>query len=83
MQIAQAAKAQAVDIVALSFSVSARSAHVREALADLHGELAPAVEIWVGGRCPVLARRPPAIVQRLALQEIPAALAEWRRRFPP
>jgi MerR family transcriptional regulator, light-induced transcriptional regulator len=82
-EIAQAAKVQTADIVALSFSASARPTHVLEALADLRAELSPAMEIWAGGRCTVLRRRPPTSVKRLELHEIPGALAEWRRRFLP
>lgn len=79
-EIAQAAAAQAADIVALSFSASARPAQVIQALTDLHAQLPPAVEIWGGGRCPVLARRPPAAIEVLELHEIPGALTQWRRR---
>lgn len=78
-EIVQAAKAQAADIVALSFSAAARPAHVLQALADLRAALPPAVEIWTGGRCAVLARRPPANVRVLELHEVPGALTQWRR----
>lgn len=82
-EIAQAAKVQGADIVALSFSVSARPAHVLTALADLLAELPPSIEIWAGGRCSVLMRRTPAMVKALSLHDIPAALEEWRgRRLP-
>lgn len=79
-EIAQAATMQAADIVALSFSASARSAQVIQALTDLRAQLPPAVEIWVGGRCPALTRRPPTTVDVLELHEIPGALTQWRRR---
>jgi DNA-binding transcriptional MerR regulator/methylmalonyl-CoA mutase cobalamin-binding subunit len=81
MEVAQAARAQAADIVALSFSASARPAHVLTALADLLAELPPSVEVWAGGRCAVLRRRTPAMVKSLDLHDIPAALAEWRKRM--
>ena len=80
-EIAQAAQAQAADIVALSFSSSARSAQVLEAIADLRAELPAAMEIWAGGRCAVLRRRPPASIKVLELHEIPGALMEWRRQL--
>ncbi|WP_234814879.1 MerR family transcriptional regulator [Noviherbaspirillum denitrificans] len=81
MEIAQAAKAQSADIVALSFSASARPAPVLTALADLVGQLPPSVEVWAGGRCAALRRRsPPAMVKVMELHEIPAALAEWQNR---
>lgn len=79
-EIAQAAATQAADIVALSFSAAARPAQVIQALADLRKQLPQAVEIWAGGRCSVLARRPPAAIEVLELQEIPGALTQWRRR---
>lgn len=79
-EIARAARDQAADIVALSFSASARPAVVLEALADLRAELPAAIEIWTGGRSAVLQRRPPATVKNLDLHDIPAALADWRRR---
>lgn len=80
MEIARAAQAHKVDIVALSFSASVRSAHVLEALSTLRAELPPATEIWVGGRCPALQRKPPATAKVLELHEISDALAGWRRR---
>lgn len=78
-EIAQAVKAQGADIVALSFAASARPAQVVQALSDLRAALPPAVEIWAGGRCSALVRRPPADIQVLELHEIPGALLQWRR----
>lgn len=78
--LVQAARTQPADIVALSFSASARAPHVLEALADLRAGLPAATEIWVGGRCAALHRRPPAGVRVLELQEIPRALQEWRNK---
>lgn len=83
MEVAQAARTQEADIVALSFSASARPSHVLTALADLLAALPPSVEIWAGGRCAVLRRRTPAMVKTLDLHEIPFALAEWRKRSLP
>jgi len=82
MEIAQAAKVQAADIVALSFSVSARTTHVLTALADLRAELPPSIEIWAGGSCAAL-RRTPATIKALDLQDISVSLADWRRRMLP
>lgn len=79
-QIAAAARAQAADIVALSFSASAAAALVVEALADLRAELPQSVEIWVGGRCAALRRRSLPDIRRLELHEIPAAISAWRLR---
>lgn len=80
-EIVRAATAQSTDIVALSFSSSIRPAQALEALADLRAELPPQTEIWAGGRCSVLQRRPPASVKVLELQTIRDALIDWRRRF--
>lgn len=80
LEIGRAAKAQSADIVALSFSASARTAQVLEALSDLRAELPPQIEIWAGGRCPALQRRAPTNVLVLELQDIHHALSDWRRR---
>lgn len=80
-EIVQAAKAQAADVVALSFSASVRSAQVLESLADLRTDLPPEVEIWAGGRSAVLHRRPPPSVHVLELDTIRDALVDWRVRF--
>lgn len=79
-EIVQAAKIQNADIIALSFSASVRAAHALEALADLSAELPPTIEIWAGGRCAALHRRPPAIAKILELHEIRDALNGWRDR---
>lgn len=77
-EIAQAAISQDADIVALSFSASAPSAHVLQALADLRAALPARAEIWTGGHCPALDRRCPPSVAHLHLQDIAPALAQWR-----
>jgi DNA-binding transcriptional MerR regulator/methylmalonyl-CoA mutase cobalamin-binding subunit len=78
--IARAAETQQADIVALSFSASMNGAQALEGLKDLHARLAPATDIWVGGACAILRRRPPADVQVLDLPHIGTALGEWRAR---
>jgi MerR family transcriptional regulator, light-induced transcriptional regulator len=80
VEIVQAAKFHAADIVALSFSAYCRPAHVLDALANLRTTLPAHVEIWAGGRCAALGRRLPVSVKGLELDQIPKALAEWRRR---
>jgi hypothetical protein len=49
-------------------------------LAELRARLPAPVEIWAGGGCPALHRRPPpdVVVLRL-LDEIAPALQRWRQ----
>ncbi len=77
--IVRAAQAQRADIVALSYSACLNPTQVVEGLAELRARLSPAVDVWVGGRCPILQRRPPKRVTVLAgLTDIHDALARWR-----
>ena len=77
--IVRAAHAQRADIVALSYSASLNPTQVVEGLTELRSRLSPAVDVWVGGRCAILQRRPPKRVTVLAgLTDIHDALARWR-----
>ena len=77
--IVLAATTQDVDIVALSFSSSLNANHVLDGLAELRAKLPEKVQIWAGGACPVLHRRPPKDVVTLrALDAVAPAIAEWR-----
>lgn len=79
--IAKAAAAQQTDIVGLSFTACMNSNQVLDGLAQLRARVGDDVEIWAGGRCPVLRRRAPARVAVFdELGEIPAALGAWRAR---
>lgn len=79
--IVLAATAQEVDIVALSFSPVMNPNQVLEGLTELRAKLPRNVEIWAGGRCPVLQRRPPPDVRVVSeLAELAASLAAWRHR---
>lgn len=79
LDIAMATKSQDVDIVVLSFSANSNPGVMAEGLAELRRKLSPAVALWVGGRCPALARRAPAGVRVTAeLQDLEEALADWR-----
>lgn len=81
MDIVNAARSQGADIVALSFSGAMNPRHVLEGLVDLGSKLPPGTELWAGGHCPVLARRPPAAVKVLSkLSEIQDSLTDWRAR---
>jgi DNA-binding transcriptional MerR regulator len=77
MEIAQAASAQKADIVALSFSAAMNPNHALQGLGDLRARLSENTEIWIGGRCPLLYRRPPPTARVVELHEIHDLLAEW------
>lgn len=79
--IVLASAAQQVDIVALSFSPVMNPNQVLEGLNELRAKLSLTTEIWAGGRCPVLQRRPPAGIRVIAeLSDLTPALSDWRYR---
>ncbi|KAB8042968.1 MerR family transcriptional regulator [Janthinobacterium aquaticum] len=78
--IAAAARGQHADIVALSFSSGSKERQARDSLQQLRDALPARVEIWAGGRSPVLYKRPPAFLQVLDLRDVEGTLADWRRR---
>ena len=81
MDIVGAAQSQNADIVALSVSGAMNPRLVLEGLTDLRGKLPDSTELWVGGDCPVLARRPPeAIYVLIHLADIPVSLGAWHDR---
>lgn len=78
--IALAAEAQRADIVALSFSAAVNGHQALDGLAELRGKLPAPIELWVGGSCPTLHRRPPRGVLALdSLDAIAPALQRWRQ----
>jgi len=80
-EIVAAARAQRIDIVALSFTATVNPNHVIAGLADLREQLSRSIEIWAGGSAPVLRRRPPRHVRVLdSLTDVGPALADWRAR---
>ncbi|SPE31778.1 conserved hypothetical protein [Burkholderiales bacterium] len=82
--IVRAARIQKVDIVALSFSDSMNANQVIGGIAELRAQLAPGFEIWVGGNCSILERRPLDGVARLRLlTDVGPALARWRKNRRP
>jgi DNA-binding transcriptional MerR regulator/methylmalonyl-CoA mutase cobalamin-binding subunit len=82
-EVVLAATAQQADIVALSFSAALNPNHVLDSLAEIRGKLPEAIEIWAGGSCPTLHRRPPRGVRALrTLDEVAPALAHWRLAHP-
>ena len=79
LDIVRAAESQRSDVVALSFSAILTPNQVLDGLVELRAKLPPSTEIWAGGRCPVLRRRPPPGITVLEdLASIPAELLRWR-----
>jgi cobalamin-dependent methionine synthase I len=79
--IAQAATAHSVDVVALSFSVNMNTNHVVDGLMELNLLLPASVEVWVGGSAPALRRRQiERVVVMHDLNSITEAVSHWRRQ---
>jgi len=79
--IALAAEAQRTDIVALSFSAAVNPNQAAEGLAELRDKLPQDVELWAGGNCSALQRRPLQGVRALrTLDEIAPEVMRWRAR---
>jgi MerR family transcriptional regulator, light-induced transcriptional regulator len=79
--IVLATAAQNIDIVALSFSPVMNPNLVLDGLNELRANLPRSVEIWAGGRSPVLQRRPPAGVRVVPeLSGLTQALVDWRHQ---
>jgi methylmalonyl-CoA mutase cobalamin-binding subunit len=82
LDIVEAARAQRVDIIALSFSVAMNPRQALDGLAELHNRLGGCAELWAGGSNAALKRRRPAFVRVFELAELAGAIAEWRRATP-
>ncbi len=81
--IVLAAESQKVDIVALSFSATMNPNLVIDGLAELRTKLGPSVDIWAGGHCPVLQRKPPAGINVMSeLADVHRGLNRWRVAHP-
>jgi len=81
--IVLAANAHRADVVALSFSAVVNPNHVLDSLGELRDKLSPGIEIWAGGNCPILQRRPPpAVVVLSDLRDIQPAIRRWRAAHP-
>lgn len=79
LEIAQAARAQKADIVALSFSTQINQNQVIDGLKELQAKLAPGVEVWAGGDNQALRKRTPENVKILAaLHDISENIKAWR-----
>lgn len=78
--IVKAARAHQVDIVALSFSMSLNPNQVADGLLELRQQLPASVQLWAGGRNPVLRRRPiPGVLVLGSLELIPGQVRDWRQ----
>lgn len=76
-EIANAARAQAVDVVVLSFSIIYPPRRIPPALEELRQRLDPAIEIWAGGAARL--HRAAAGTRLLpTMEDALAALADWR-----
>lgn len=81
--IVLASAAHRADVVALSFSAVVNPTQVVDSLVELREKLPQGTEIWAGGNCPILQRRPPTSVTVLAnLQDIQPAITRWRGAHP-
>lgn len=81
--IVLAATAHRADVVALSFTGVVNQNQVLDSLTELREKLPRSVELWVGGNCPILQRRPPMGIQVLSeLQAIHPAIRRWRDTHP-
>lgn len=84
LDIALAAEAQRADIVALSFSSAVNANQALDGLRQLRGKLPARVQLWAGGGCAMLHRRPPAGVLALrTLEAIGPALRHWQQANDP
>jgi DNA-binding transcriptional MerR regulator/methylmalonyl-CoA mutase cobalamin-binding subunit len=78
--IANAALAREMDVVALSFSATFPARRVMPALEELRQRLPATNEIWVGGEGAVRSARPLDGIRLVAdLADLSAAIADWRQ----
>jgi DNA-binding transcriptional MerR regulator/methylmalonyl-CoA mutase cobalamin-binding subunit len=81
LEIAQAARAQKADVIALSFSSQMNQNQVVDGLNELKSKLAPGIELWVGGENQALRKRTPeGVMVMTALQDISANVKGWRTK---
>ncbi len=79
LEIAQAARAQKADVIALSFSSQMNQNQMVDGLNELKEKLAPGVELWVGGENQALRKRTPEGIKVMAaLQDISESVKDWR-----
>ena len=77
--IVEAVRAHRADILALSFTASLNANDVLGGLNELRRALPDEVDIWAGGQCPVLQRRPPEGIAVLTdLASLASRVEDWR-----
>ena len=75
-----AVRAKQTDVIALSFSSYMNGNQAVDGLHELRLALPTSVQIWAGGSCPVLQRRPPEGVTVFnTLDDIASAITHWRQ----
>lgn len=80
LDIVRAAASQYCEVIALSFSACLNANLVIDGLAELHHHLPADIQIWAGGSCPVLHRRPPeGIIVLPSLESVSRAVSQWRQ----
>lgn len=81
-EIAAAARHWAADIVALSYSGHASRLDTVDSAAHLREQLAPSVELWLGGAAArrYWRRRAPGVVVLVRAEDVVAQVQIWRRR---
>ena len=79
--IAAGAVAYQADVVALSFTTTLNANIVMGGLAELRAQLGPECEIWVGGQCPIIHRKPiEGVITISQLQDVAHEVSRWRDR---
>jgi MerR family transcriptional regulator, light-induced transcriptional regulator len=85
--IVRAAEAGRADVVALSFSAMQSPRDTQAVLQRLRTQLPDSVQIWAGGQCSAVARKPRGQTRvhwpLPRLQDIPVAVARWRAESAP
>jgi DNA-binding transcriptional MerR regulator/methylmalonyl-CoA mutase cobalamin-binding subunit len=77
--VAQAARAHQVDVVALSFSNVHKAAMVHAGLRELRTQLLASTALWVGGACSALYQRPLTGISAVQhLSNLQPLVAQWR-----
>ena len=80
LDIVRAAASQHCEVIALSFSACLNANLVIDGLAELRHHLPADIQIWAGGSCPVLHRRPPqGIIVLPSLESASRAVSQWRQ----
>ncbi len=79
-ELVQAVAAHQSDIVALSFTASLNPNDVLAGLKELRAQLPAGLEIWAGGACPIIHRRPiDGVLSLDSLKAIDEHLGRWRQ----